>query len=265
MSGRRRSRKQFLAPMEDINENGNLINLPCLQNDLNLIGYMVLPSGFSPFSASGSIVVPWHWITTREEQIFLSFHLCAHVLVSYNRHPCYTHSGVYSLHCHCREKTLRCLTAGKVQYELCKNLFKGSCYNNYFPFYRVMANKDVAEEFHYVGSITFRGNHYIFLSDTTGGRVLRSLKKFHQDRSKYWFCEPRWLVLCCHSCGRQPNELKAKCCAKYVNRFLKRCRNLASVVACPSKYEHERQRKFRRMLTRGKCQSVDCGDVFPTD
>lgn len=257
-----RARHLRKSPVETMTEECDLTDLPCLQRDLHVTGYILTPPGFSCFSIAGGFVIPWRWILNYVEETLLLGRLCFNTMIQSHRHACYTDAGVYSLHCHCSNMlSLLCMAGARVQYVILRSFIQGSCYNSMFMFYRGMANRHLSDDLSYIGSVVYDGNHFIYIR-IRHEKTMRLMKAALTDAEKYWFCRPFWLVIKCISCGSRPTELFAKCCAKKLNKFLRRWSVTAQCSRRASLQEKMRLVVLRRSLCYGECEATYCRHIF---
>lgn len=257
-----RSHHSRKSPVETMLEDCDLSSLPCLERDLHVIGYIVTPPGFSCFSITGGFVIPWNWILNYVEKSLLFQRLCPNTMIPSHRHACYTDAGVFSLHCHCKDMlSLLCMAGARVRYAIMRGYIHGSCFNSMFMFYRLMANRGLSDDLSYVGSVLHDNVHYIYIR-IRHEKTMRMMKAALRDSDRYWFCLPFWLVLRCITCGKHPTELMAKCCAKSINRFLRRWSVAAGCSQRPSLQERSRYLVLKRSLTHGECEASYCRHIF---
>lgn len=257
-----RARHLRKSPLEVMIEDCDLNDLPCLERDLHVTGRILTPPGFSCFSIAGAFVIPWDWILNHVEQCLLHNRVCPNTMIPSHRHACYTDSGVYSIHCHCSDRnSLSCISASMVRYGILRSFIFGTCFNTMFMFYRVMANRGLSDDLSYVGSVIFDEVHYIYIR-ARHDKTMRLMKAALRDKEKYWFCHPFWLVMKCKTCGYHTTELNARCCAKMLNKFLKRWSSLAQCSQRPSLQERMRLLILKRSLNYGECEATYCRHIF---
>lgn len=193
-------------------------------------GHIVATVRSSPscinFILNWELPVPWNYLFSEEDRWVLRMtNYCNCPLLVLNRQHKYV-GGVekWGLHCHCGNPySLQCLSAAVIMQKALSLFIRGGGYNNKFLFYREMVNYHCSNALGLVGSIHFRGTHYIYLK-------CNQLLIYTMIRNSVYFGEfvpvvgsfGSYIIMVCKSCSCVSAETAQKC-AERSRRILVNC------------------------------------------
>lgn len=199
--------------------------------------------------------IPWTLILNKlGRKIFglveVGCYMADNVLLRPLTHEDITGSEQWVVHCHCeRPGSLQCIAAGRVMCDLFEEYVFGTIYNDMFPSYRQYVNRGLPKFLHYVGSVYFRGKHFIYVAFQTRFQMQDCLKSISfGPHTCLSHSRHNMLIMCCMSC-RRLTEIMACCCMRRTRLLLLKCvRHLLKLGNFNARNHEEKHRQ--RMLDR---------------
>lgn len=169
------------------------------------------------------IVVPWRFILSHQEWIFLKHSLCGGLELEQICFSPETLCGreLWNFHCHClKRSSLECRAGQVVMRSLMREIIRGCEYNRIFWWFREAVNLPSVSRVMYVGSVMFRGAHLVYMK-IMYDCDLKLLRMFHWGEVIY--CDgdyANYIVLVCRRC-HELSEPVARRCAHRLRHWLK--------------------------------------------
>ena len=204
--------------------------------------------------------VPWDMILTPEEIKILkrcmSVCLCpatldlvrAQMVSGYER---------WILHCHCSSPgSLQCRAGGTLLAVWFRRVIYGCMFNQRFPWYRQIVNRNMPKEIMYMGSVFMRGRHLIYCRiwyDGHVGSIIPNMS-FGWSALNYGLLN-NMVIMCCTYCENM-SEIRMRCCARRTRRLMLKAVGIIVRETCDpdpicsSRTEPRRQRLLRALMER---------------
>ncbi|SMG83460.1 E4 34K [Bottlenose dolphin adenovirus 1] len=210
--------------------------------------------GAVPFVQFMEIPIPWQYILSHREYVFLKHHLCGGMelhSVSFRRSRILGDER-WITHCHCNDPTsLQCLASRTYIYQLLKEFMLGTDFNSKWMFYRERVNIGMPECLLYIGSVYFRDLHLVYIRFSGSVEDCMGLRYTQVGGIQCVYCNADYgdfYVLICKSCKNR-SEGNAYVCCRYTIKWMKAALNLMkSTNLTPSGKEEERCKQYRRFF-----------------
>ncbi|AP_000360.1 E4 34K [Murine mastadenovirus A] len=215
-----------------------LSRMDCCVGLPHCMGWLPSPVGAVAFVMEGALPIPWsYYLNSYDKHVLQQLDcLCLFPVTCYQSFTSYvTGDEVWSLHCHCGRqgslqvgpRRLQCLAAAKVRELVVQKFLLGTRFNEYYPQYRVHANRYVNPGLEYVGSV-WCGKHFIYVR--ADGAEFARLKGLRARLGQgVLFCESLlscYVVIVCQQCACPPTDAQVDHCMRLLSFTLRRWQNL---------------------------------------
>ncbi|AEP16427.1 E4 34K [Equine adenovirus 1] len=221
------------------------------------------------FALCYEIPIPWSFILSRHEQILLGEHTRAPgVELLVGDHCCVSEPQRWQVRCRCGDPmSLSCLAGKKVLTDIIRKFLEGAAFNRNQLWYREYVNEGHPDSVQYVGSIFYRGTHFIYLLldsyyvildlflEAVGRCFNPDMGVFVKGFYNYW------IILKCCSCPNYAFPCFGTCAVRVrrlVDAMLAELDKIPGVFVhrTTSRAERRRQRCLRQGIQYGRCIDV---------
>lgn len=241
----------------------------CRKEPGHLCSVVSANPGMSCFNFSCELIMPWDLMHLSSfEHTLLDGKLCTNGLMLklplMAKNMCFCRPLFWQAHCHCEDRrSLQCQSGKVVMATLLAEFTNGAKFNTDYIWYREVVNHGLPSWCLYEGSITWRGQHFIYLK-VTKIECLSIIKQFFNTEMGgiYEGFSGYYIVLNCKCCGTPGrSDVIVRSCARRTRSILNRIvdhlknelKNDLRDSAVPCLYEPTRIRALYRLYRYKEC------------